>query len=569
MGVKFDTNQPVGNQDYTRSTVVIIGAGISGMCMAIDLLRRDHRNFVILEKGSSVGGTWHDNKYPGCACDVWSALYSYSFEQRSTWTREYPGQEEILTYLTGIASKYGLYPHIRFNSVVEEARWDEASRTWKVGVSVSGAKDSQFVSRYEMEANVLISGVGQLNQPYWPEIAGREEFKGKSMHSARWDWTYDFRGKRVAVIGNGATATQIVPEIAKSASHVSVYQRTPQWIIPRNDKAVSAIEQSLLSVPLVRNCKRAFMMFYREMSHDPIVKAGSKMSQEVRDMGVNHMKKGLPDKPGLWDILTPMYPPGCRRILSSDDYYPALNKDHVKLETREIQRIIETGIETADGEATEFDLIVYATGFRTVEFLHPMKIYGANGRDLSQIWGGGATAYYGVTVEDMPNFGLLYGPNTNLGHNSITLMIEAQSRYLAALIDPIVRAKENGESVAVQPRTDVVHEFNRDIQERLAKSNFADPSCQSWYKRSDGRITNNWPGTVVEYQQGLAQVRWTDYLIAGDEKGEYIDPKKETKIGHVEEVWPVSKTTLLWGLSVAVAAGGFYLQGARRGRVRA
>ncbi|KAL4944376.1 hypothetical protein BDV06DRAFT_233381 [Aspergillus oleicola] len=539
MAVRFTTDRPVGNQDYTSSTVVIIGAGISGMCMAIDLLRRNHRNFVILEKGSSVGGTWHDNKYPGCACDVWSALYSYSFEQRSNWTREYPGQEEILTYLTGIAGKYGLYPHIRFNSAVEEARWDEQARQWKVKVNVTGAKDSEFVSGYEISANVLISGVGQLNQPYWPDIKGREEFKGKSMHSARWDWTYDFGGKRVSIIGNGATATQIVPEIAKSASQLTVFQRTPQWIIPRDDKTVSSVEKTLLSVPLVRNCKRAFMMFYREMSHDPIVKAGSKMSQQVRDMGVNHMKKGLPDKPGLWDILTPTYPPGCRRILSSDDYYPALNKDNVKLDTREIQRITETGIETADGENTEFDLIVYATGFRTVEFLHPMKIYGANGRDLSQIWDGGATAYYGVTVEEMPNFGLLYGPNTNLGHNSITLMIEAQSRYLAALMDPIIRAKEKGGSIAVQPRTDIVHAFNRDIQDRLAKSTFADPSCNSWYKTAEGRITNNWPGTVVEYQQGLAQVRWTDYLVEGDDKEEYIRPSKETIVGHVEEMWPL------------------------------
>ncbi|KAL4912250.1 hypothetical protein BDW62DRAFT_206675 [Aspergillus aurantiobrunneus] len=570
-------NHPVGNQDYTQSTVVIIGAGISGipdlgdaqvrsgMCMAIDLLRRNHRNFIILEKASSVGGTWYDNKYPGCACDVWSALYSYSFEQRSDWTREYPGQEEMLAYLTGIAGKYGLYSHIRFNTTVDEARWDETTRQWKIQVSVSGAKDSQFQRGYEVAANVLISGVGQLNQPYWPEIPGVEDFKGKSMHSARWDWTYDFKGKRVAVIGNGATAVQIVPEIAKAASHLSVYQRTPQWIIPRDDSAVHPVQKALLSVPLLRRCKRAFMMFYREQTHDPIVHAHSPMSQEVRGMGVAHIKKGLPDKPEMWETLTPAYPPGCRRILSSDDYYPALNKEHVKLETREIKRITESGIETVDGENTEFDLIVYATGFRTVEFLHPMKLYGAHGRDLSEVWDGGATAYYGVTVEDMPNFGLLYGPNTNLGHNSIILMIEAQSRYLATLIDPVIRAKEKGGSVAIQPRTDVVREFNRDLQEQLAKSSFADPSCRSWYKTADGRITNNWPGTVVEYQRGLAQVRWTDYLIEGDGGEEHVG-QKETRIGHVEEVWPVSKSTLLLGLSVAVAAGGYYLQGARARR---
>ncbi|KAL4807495.1 hypothetical protein BDV18DRAFT_151521 [Aspergillus unguis] len=539
-------SQRVGNEDYTQSTVVIVGAGISGMCMAIDLLRRNHHNFVILEKGSSVGGTWSDNKYPGCACDVWSALYSYSFEQRSTWTREYPGQEEIWNYLTGIASKYGLYPHIRFNSNVDEARWDEETRQWKVKVSVLGAKDAQFQDGYELTANVFISAVGQLNMPAWPEIPGRDEFKGKSMHSARWDWTYDFKGKRVAVIGNGATATQIVPAIAKTASHVSVYQRTPQWIIPRDDYEIQTWQKGLLSVPLFRNCKRSLMMLYREISHGPVVKGNSRMAQMVRNMGINHIKKGLPDKPEMWDALTPTYPPGCRRILSSDDYYPALNKEHVKLETRQIQRICENGIQMADNETAEFDLIVYATGFKTVEFLTPIKIHGANGRDLSEVWDGGATAYYGVTVEDMPNFGLMYGPNTNLGHNSIILMIEAQSRYLAALIDPIVKAKEQGRSITLQPKTDIVHSFNTDIQERLAKSTFADPACNSWYKNAEGRITNNWPGTVVEYQRGLAQVRWTDYSVEGDEKGEFVG-RKETRIGHVEEVWPVSKTTLLWG----------------------
>ncbi|KAL2867629.1 sulfatase domain protein [Aspergillus lucknowensis] len=543
------SNRPVGNHDYTQSTVVIIGAGISGMCMAIDLLRRNHRNFVILEKGSSIGGTWNDNKYPGCACDVWSTLYSYSFEQRAEWTREYPGQEEILAYLTGIASKYGLYPHIRFNSTVKEARWDGKDRQWKVQVSVSGSKASEYHSAYELSANVLISGVGQLNLPRWPDIPGIDDFKGKSMHSARWDWTYDFGGKRIAVIGNGATAVQIVPELVKTASHVSVYQRTPQWIIPRMDMAVHPAQKALLTVPLLRRCKRAIMMYLREQTHDAIVKGDSAMSQQVRDMSRGLLRKGLPDKPELWDILTPNYPPGCRRILSSDDYYPALNLDHVKLETRDIQRITESGIETVDGENTEFDLIVYATGFRTVEFLHPIKMYGARGRELSEIWDGGATAYYGVTVEDMPNFGLLYGPNTNLGHNSIILMIEAQSRYLAALLDPVIRGKESGRSIAFQLRTEIVQEFNRDLQEWLAKSTFADPSCKSWYKTTSGRITNNWPGTVVEYQKGLSEVRWSDYLIEGDANEEFAGQKKVTRIGHVEEIWPINKSTLALGLS--------------------
>ncbi|KAL3469193.1 hypothetical protein BJX99DRAFT_80953 [Aspergillus californicus] len=361
---------------------------------------------------------------------------------------------------------------------------------------------------------------------------------------------------------SGATAVQITPEVAATAAHLSIYQRTPQWIIPRGDVPVHPIQQTLLAIPPIRWCKRAAMMLYREMSHDAIVKPHSKLSQQTRELGTQHIKTGLPDKPEMWEMLTPTYAPGCRRILASDDYYPALNEKHVTLETRDIQRITESGIETADGENTEFDLVVYATGFRTVEFLHPMNIYGMGGRSLSDVWQGGATAYYGVTVEDMPNFGLLYGPNTNLGHNSIILMIEAQSRYLAALVDPIIRAKEKGGAVALSPRQDIVRAFNRDLQAWLGKSSFADPNCSSWYKTAEGRITNNWPGTVVEYQKGLSRVRWADYLVEGDWQGVYLGEQKETRIGHVEEVWPVSKSTLVLGLSTALAVG-YYFQGAR------
>ncbi|KKK25400.1 hypothetical protein AOCH_004515 [Aspergillus ochraceoroseus] len=554
-------NRPVGNEDYTQSTVVIIGAGISGMCMAIELLRHQCRNFVILEKGSAVGGTWNDNRYPGCACDVWSALYSFSFEQRTTWTREYPGQEEILDYLKGVAGKYGLYSHIRFNSTVNEARWDEDAHQWKIQVGVSGVTDSQFQDSYELSANILISAVGQLNVPSWPSIPGMDDFKGKSMHSARWDWTYDFRGKRVAVIGNGATAVQIVPEVAKRAAQVSVYQRTAQWIVPRMDTSVHPVQQFLLSaVPPLRWCKRALMMNVREQSHDPIANPDSALTKYLRQLAIWGMKKGLPDKPELLDALTPSYPPGCRRILTSDDYYPTLNKEHVRLETRPVQRITALGIETADGEMNEVDLIVYATGFRTVEFLYPMNISGARGRTLSEIWDGGATAYYGMTVEDMPNFGMLFGPNTNLGHNSIILMIEAQSRYLATLWGPIIRAKAQGASITLQPRGDTVRAFNHKLQARLAKSSFANPTCSSWYKTADGRIINNWPGTVVEYQKLLSRVEWTDYQVGGDSTGEYIGRHESTRIGRIEEEWPIRKSSMsLAGMAVALVK--FFLWG--------
>ncbi|KAF9892639.1 hypothetical protein FE257_001041 [Aspergillus nanangensis] len=562
---EFNAARRVGNLDFTRSTVVIIGAGISGLCMAIDLIRRTKcSNFVILEKGSQVGGTWNDNKYPGCACDVWSSLYSYSFEQKSDWTREYPGQEEILAYIIKVAEKYGLFKHIRFNSAVQEARWDDTNRRWNVKVGVSGAKDSQYLETYDLETEFLISAVGQLNAPSWPSISGLDDFSGKLMHSARWDWSYDFSGKRVAIIGNGASAVQIIPELAKSASHLSIYQRTPNWVIPRMDLAVHPIQQALLHyVPPVRWCKRAIMMYIREMTHSAFVDSNSLLSKQTHKQATDAMKSQLADKPELWETLTPNYAIGCKRILISDDFYPALNKEHVELNTTPIAKVTETGIETEDGDTREFDLIVVATGFRTVEFMYPIEVYGKNGRSVADVWKDGAMAYRGVTVEDLPNFGMLYGPNTNLGHNSIILMIEAQSRYLSEMVGAVVRSKTRGEALALTPKTDVVRRLNDTLQEQLQNTSFADVNCQSWYKQADGRITNNWPNTVVQYQKDLSYVTWADYEVEGAD-AEQIRQRKPTYIGRVKEESPVSNTTLVLGALGVAAVVGSYVNGRRR-----
>ncbi|PWY67601.1 flavin-binding monooxygenase [Aspergillus sclerotioniger CBS 115572] len=555
-------SQHVGNNRFTRSTVVIVGAGISGICMAIDLLRRTPtRNIIILEKGSRVGGTWADNRYPGAACDVRSSLYSFSFEQCPTWTEEFPRQKELLEYLTDIAQKYGLYRYIRFNSMVQEARWDDSQLQWKVQVALTGAKDSQFQEAYEITTDFLISAVGQLNIPSYPRIPGLDDFTGKMMHSARWDWGYDFADKRVAVIGSGATAAQIVPEMAKTVSHLTVYQRTPNWIFLRGNKPVSAMERFLLTyVPLVRWCKRAMIMRIREWSYSPVTNPESGTAHQVKEWALARMRSNLPDKPDLWEALTPKYSFGCKRVLFCDDYYPTLNSSHVDLETRSIQRITATGIQTEGDGNQDYDLIVLASGFRASEFLQPIKIYGSHGRPLEDIWKGGATAYRGVVAEDLPNFGMLYGPNTNLGHNSIILMIEAQSKYLSTLVGAVVESKEKGQSLALQPRPDVVREYNERIQDRLSKTSFADPSCRSWYKTKDGRITNNWPGTVVEYQEQMSQLQWTDYLIQGT-GAEFMKKKKAACIARVKEEMPVSTTTLVLGL--VMVAGGCYLRTTR------
>ncbi|KAJ5689875.1 FAD-binding monooxygenase ktnD [Penicillium macrosclerotiorum] len=560
MTTPYSSRLPVGNKDFTNATVVIIGAGISGMNMAIDLIKRNKcRNFVILEKSSNIGGTWNDNKYPGCCCDVWSALYSYSFEQKSNWSREYPGQEEIYAYLVDIAEKHGLYKHIRFNSTVEEARWDDSQSKWNTTVKVTGQKDSEFSNSYLITSEFLISAVGQLNAPQTPNIPGLDDFNGKLMHSARWDWSYDLANKKIAVIGNGATAAQIIPDIAPIASHLTVFQRTPNWLIPRLDKPVSSLQRALLTyVPPLRWRKRALQMEYREAFHSAVFDSDSDYAQMVRDWCEGMLKSQLPNKPELWEALTPKYSPGCKRLILSDDYYPAIARENVDLETRPITRITEKGIEVEGAGEQEYDLIVLATGFRTVDFMYPIQVYGSGGRPLAEIWKNGARAYYGVTVEDLPNFGMFYGPNTNLGHNSIILMIEAQSRYLNALVGKIIHARRMGKTLSLKPAPNVVEEYNERIQALLRNSSFADPKCNSWYKRADGIITNNWSGTVFDYQRELSKVKWEDYVIEGSGQDTILN-KNSTYIGRVHEELYLSNTSLLFGAaaSVLAMAGGY------------
>ncbi|KAF2027603.1 flavin-binding monooxygenase-like protein [Setomelanomma holmii] len=571
-GTKPWPEVPVGNKDHTDAAVVIIGAGISGMCMAIDLIKRNSlQNFVILEKSSSIGGTWHDNKYPGCCCDVWSMLYSYSFEQNPDWTREYPGQEEILDYLRNVAQKYQLYKHIRFNTSVEQATWDDATNRWKVDVKVTGGKDAEFNPAYSINCDFLVSAVGQLNQPRYPDIEGLEDFKGKIMHSARWDWSYNLEGKNVGVIGNGATAAQIIPEILPSTSSLTIYQRSPNWVIPRLDGPVSALRRAIYRyLPPVRWRIRAGMMDFRESFYDAVTDGSSEFADMLRTTCVDAMKTQIPSggETGLWDKLTPSYNPGCKRVIISDDYYPAVASPKTTLETSKIARITETGIEMTDGTHHAHDLIVLATGFRTVEFLFPIHVTGTGGCSLADIWSGGASALYGTTVPSLPNFGMFYGPNTNLGHNSIILMIEAQSRYLNTLVSAVLDARNRGAKIGLMPKETRTEAFNDKIQEILKKSSFADPNCGSWYKNAEGRITNNWSGTVVEYQEMLSKVDWEDFEttagkgVSGGESASRVvfgGGKLETKIGRVREETVVSNTVLALGTLSAVAAGAAWV----------
>lgn len=439
---------------------------------------------------------------------VWSHLYSYSFEQNPDWSADYAGQEEILGYLEAVARKYDLYRHIRFNTSVSKAEWDDANGVWNVDAIVSGGKEAEFCKGYTIKSTFLVSAVGQLNIPRLPDIKGLSDFEGKVMHSARWDWSYDFGGKKVAVIGTGSTAAQIVPEVAKVAQSLAVHQRDPNWMVPRFNKPIPQWRRSLYRyLPMVRWLKRSGMMDFREKSYNVVVLPTPQMGEWYEGVSTAHMKNQLPGREDLWRKFTPNYKLGCKRVVVSDDYYPTFLRDNVTLETGHIDRISANGI-VVDGREEQYDLIVLATGFRSVDFMYPIQIVGHKHKALDDVWTNGPEALNGVCVQDLPNFAMLYGPNTNLSHNSIILMIEAQSRYINTLISKVLKARGIGVQLVLQPNAKKLVEYNQRIQSELARTNYADPNCSSWYKMaSNGRITNNWSSTAVEYQKASYALR--------------------------------------------------------------
>ena len=505
----------------------------------------------------------------------------------------------------GVAADYKLYQHIRFNTTVESATWDEQTKKWKVSVSTAkGSKDAEFCEGYVIDADFLVSAVGQLNVPKYPDIPGLKEFKGKIIHSARWDWSYDLQGKKVAVVGNGkgfllfslislslplctsfpqlskaneltstkntgATAVQIIPEIAKAASKIGVYQRTPNWLIPRLDAPIPSWRRTLYSLlPPLMWRKRALQMDFREGFHQIIGDVSSAGADEIRGFNSAMLDAAFGNNEAMKEKLQPKYQPGCKRIIISDDYYPALALPHVELITEGITAITPTGITTEATSTQDYDLIILATGFETLDFMHPISMTGYNNTALSQVWAEGAKALYGITVSDMPNFSMLYGPNTNLGHNSIILMIEAQASYIASLIQPILTARQSGKHLSIRPKSSRMQEFNSTLQKELAASAFADENCNSWYKTASGLITNNWSRNVVEYQKLVETVQWDDFEIEGDGE-DVLKGRKESKIGRVREESLVGDRTL--SLLGAVSVGAVVLAGvwARAGGARA
>ena len=459
--------------------------------------------------------------------------------------------------MIAVAHKHGLYKHIRFNSSVVESRWDDSNNKWRTVVKHFGC-EAEIGEHYTIRSDFLVSGVGQLNMPKYPDIPGLHKFEGKMMHSARWDWEYKLEGKKVAVIGTGATAAQIIPEIARSTSQLTVFQRTPTWVMPRHDEAISSARQAMYKyVPFARRRYRAKLMDFRESIYDAAVDPQSAKHSHVTSIARHHMLNQMPScaSTKMRAALTPNYPFSCKRIIVSDDFYPSLLQDNVTLETAPISNITPSGVQMTNGDHHDIDLIVLATGFRTLEFLYPIRIFGVGGQSLSDIWNHGASAHLGMTVENLPNFGMLYGPNTNLAYNSEILQIESQSLYVNHLIRTVLDQKRHGQTLTLQPKSEVVARYNSEIQHRLSQSTFAHPSCTSWFKDEHGHIATNWCGSAIEYQKRTSFVDWNDYEVLGSGAIEVVDRGVERWSRRVEET-QISDRTLI--LCSAIAAIGCF-----------
>jgi cation diffusion facilitator CzcD-associated flavoprotein CzcO len=477
--------------------VAIIGAGFGGVAAAVRLRQAGVRDLVIFERGTDVGGVWRANSYPGAACDVPSHLYSFSFAPKADWSRRFAPQAEIQQYVRDVARDLGVLPLVRFGTEVEAADYDETRGTWTLRLSGGGRH----------EADVVVAATGQLSRPSRPAVPGLDRFEGAVFHSAEWDHGHEFDGERVAVIGTGASAIQFVPQIASRTASLTVFQRSAPYVLPKRDHAYRASTLAAFRrVPWLLRASRW----------------ANYWNNEARSLGFNteprlltghllrfrrYLRRVVPD-PALRAKVTPADPIGCKRVLISNDWYPALNLPQVDVCTERVVEVRDRSVVTADGAARGVDTIVLGTGFAATRFLVPMRVTGRDGRELSEQWRDGARAYLGTAVPGFPNFFLLYGPNTNLGHNSILFMIEAQVGYVAQAVRRLAR----GGVRAMEARADVADAFDAWVQERTRATVFAG-GCTSWYLMADGRNTQNWPASTVTFRRRLRRLREEDYLL--------------------------------------------------------
>ncbi|HVW40924.1 MAG TPA: NAD(P)/FAD-dependent oxidoreductase [Amycolatopsis sp.] len=487
--------------ERTETGVVIVGTGFSGLGMAIQLRKQGRDDFVILEKAADVGGTWRDNSYPGCACDIQSHMYSFSFEQNPDWTRSFSPQPEIWDYLRRVAKKYDLYRHVRFGQDMTGARWDSDEHRWHV-VTRGG---DEFAGRY------VVNGVGALHIPQIPELAGIETFQGETFHSAQWNHDFDLRGKRVAVVGTGASAIQFVPQIAPDVRELTLFQRTPPWVMPKPDHAMPEWARATFrSVPGAQRAYRNLIYWMLEAraigfnGHPGLMKIGQKLAKANIDRSIAD--------PDLRAKLTPDYTMGCKRVLISNDYYPALARDNVAVNTSGVKEVRAHSVVDGDGVEHEVDAIIFGTGFHVTDAFDNLDIIGEGGRNLSKEWSTeGMRTHLGITVSGFPNLFFLLGPNTGLGHNSVVFMIESQIRYIAEAIGLVERAGAQ----ALSPRPDVQERFNGEIQRKLTKGVWTQGGCKSWYLDAKGVNRTIWPGFTWRYWLSTRHIRPADFELIG------------------------------------------------------
>lgn len=476
------------NSQARHLRVAIVGAGFGGIGMAAALKRAGLSDFRVFEKDAGIGGTWWVNRYPGCACDVPAHLYSFSFAPNPDWSRRFAPREEIQAYLQRVADQHELAPQLLLNCAVEQARWEEATGRWHL----TDGRGRCWT------ASVLVSALGGLSRPAWPDLPGLDSFSGRTIHSQAWPDDLDLAGKRVALVGTGASAAQIVPKIAPECTALDVYQRSPNWVLPRPDGAIRPWQRRLYRrAPWIQKLIR-FSIWLGSELRVPGLTWSNRLAAGHKALARLHLRRQVAD-PELRRALTPDYPIGCRRVLRSSDYFPALVRANVELVTAPIERIEADGLRISDGALRRADVLICATGFRATTPVPSGLFIGRDGRDLADVWADGAQAWRGVAVHGFPNLFLLMGPNTALGHNSVVLMIEAQIRFV---LDAVERLARDGAIAEV--RAEAQREDNEWLQTRLAKSVWNSGGCRSWYLHPvSGRNTTLWPGFTRTYRSRL------------------------------------------------------------------
>ncbi|GAA0516015.1 4-hydroxyacetophenone monooxygenase [Saccharopolyspora subtropica] len=485
------------DQRRYRTSVVIVGSGFAGLGMAIKLKQAGIDDFIVLEKAADLGGTWRDNTYPGCACDVPSLMYSFSFEQNPAWSRVFAEQQEISDYLQHCADKYGVRDHIHYGVRFTGAEYDEDTATWRVAT----ADGAEYVGR------ALVSGIGALHIPSYPELPGLERFEGEVFHSAEWNHDFDLTGKRVAVIGTGASAIQFVPRIARQVEQLHLFQRTPPWIQPKPDRPIpESVQRWFRRVPLAQRAARAALYWGLEARY--IAVFNRRLGKIAETLSKRHIRKVIKD-PQLRAAVTPDYAIGCKRILLSSDYYPTLNRSNVDLVTSGVTEVRERSVVTGDGREHPVDAIIFGTGFHVTDGFAHLDITGRDGRKLQDAWRNGMEAYLGIVVSGFPNLFFLLGPNTGLGHNSVVFMIESQINYVLSCLKPICR----GDIAQVDVRQPVQDAYNAEIQAKLTHAVWSVGGCRSWYLDENGVNRTIWPGFTWKYWLRTRKANPADFEI--------------------------------------------------------